>query len=93
MRLIDADALLQEFETENVAHNSDMWHITGIKAFIENQPTAFNLDAVVEKLEQCIQSYVDKVQYEVSQRAIDELLERVQEVEKCIDIVRNGGKE
>ena len=49
-RLIDADALLQEFETENVAHNSDIWHITGIKAFIENQPTAFDTEKVVEEV-------------------------------------------
>ena len=49
-RLIDADDLLQEFEKENVAHNSDMWHITGIKAFIENQPTAFDTEKVVEEV-------------------------------------------
>ena len=39
MRLIDADELLQEFETETVCHNKDLWHITGIKAYIENAPT------------------------------------------------------
>ena len=49
-RLIDADALLQEFETENVARNSDIWHITGIKAFIENAPTAFDPEMVVEEI-------------------------------------------
>ena len=38
-RLINADALLQEFEMENAVHNTDLWHITGIKAFIENAPT------------------------------------------------------
>lgn len=51
-RLIDADDLLQEFEKENVAHNSDIWHITGIKAFIENAPTAFDTEKVVEQLEE-----------------------------------------
>lgn len=49
-RLIDADDLLQEFEKENVAHNSDIWHITGIKAFIENAPTAFDTEKVVEEV-------------------------------------------
>lgn len=49
-RLIDADDLLQEFEKENVAHNSDIWHITGIKAFIENAPTAFDTEKVVEEI-------------------------------------------
>lgn len=50
-RLIDADELLQEFETENVAHNSDLWHITGIKAFIEAQPTAYDPKQVVKDIE------------------------------------------
>ena len=54
-RLIDADDLLQEFENENVAHNSDIWHITGIKAFIENQPTAFDTEKVVEQLNNVLQ--------------------------------------
>lgn len=39
--LISRAALLQEFKTER--HNNDLWHITGIKAFIEN---ATAVDAV-----------------------------------------------
>ena len=43
-RLIHADELLQEFEIETVIHrHGELWHITGIKAFIENAPT---VDAV-----------------------------------------------
>ena len=39
-RLIDADALLQEMETETYKHNgNDLWHFTGIKAMIECEPT------------------------------------------------------
>lgn len=34
--LISRAALLREFETER--HDNDLWHITGIKAFIENAP-------------------------------------------------------
>ena len=62
MRLIDADELLQEFETENVAHNTDLWHITGIKAFIEAQPTAYNPNAVIEE----IKDYAHKCYGEIS---------------------------
>lgn len=40
MRLIDADALIEEFNIANNIHEgSDFWHFTGIKAFIENAPT------------------------------------------------------
>ena len=59
-RLIDADALLQEFETDNAARNSDIWHITGIKAFIENAPTAFDTERVVEQLS-CNSRFIDDI--------------------------------
>lgn len=36
--LISRAALLQEFETENACHSYNLWHITGIKAFIESAP-------------------------------------------------------
>ena len=37
--LISRKALLKEFEEANNRGNSDLWHITGIKAFIESQPS------------------------------------------------------
>ena len=77
-RLIDADDLLQEFENENVAHNSDIWHITGIKAFIENAPTAFDTEKVVEQLEVLHDLVNDNQKLAVSQ---------------SIDIVKKGGVE
>ncbi len=42
--LISRTALLQEFETEYACHNTELWHITGIKAFIENQPTVYAVE-------------------------------------------------
>lgn len=86
MRLIDADALLQEFETENVAHNSDLWHITGIKAFIENQPTAYNVDKVIHKVH-C--HFIDRID-EAGQEETKKLLHDNMVI--C-GIIRNGGKE
>ena len=83
-RLIDADALLQEFETENVARNSDIWHITGIKAFIENAPTAFDTERVVEQLEGLRNAEADYY-YARSNDVIDR--------KDAIDIVKKGGVE
>ena len=83
-RLINADELLQEFETENVAHNSDIWHITGIKAFIENAPTAFDTERVVEQLESLSNAEADYY-YARSNDVIDR--------EDAIDIVKKGGVE
>ena len=84
-RLIDADDLLQEFEKENVAHNSDIWHITGIKAFIENAPTAFDTEKVVEQLEEKQYAYLhDNGDYEEG---------KYYAFEEAIDIVKKGGVE
>lgn len=81
-RLIDANLLLQEFETESVANNSDLWHITGIKAFIENAPTAFDTEKVIEQLETIESTFFKCGSYNV---AIG--------IEKSIDIVKKGGVE
>lgn len=50
--LISRSALLQEFEKYNKMQDRDLWHITGIKAFIENQPIAYDVDKVVKELEE-----------------------------------------
>lgn len=85
-RLIDADDLLQEFEKENVAHNSDIWHITGIKAFIENAPTAFDTEKVVEQLEERKGNvFIDGKKMYQEDYFID--------IDDAIDIVKKGGVE
>lgn len=86
-RLIDADDLLQEFEKENVAHNSDIWHITGIKAFIENQPTAFDTEKVVEQLS-CNSRFIDDIN-EHNIKCISCVIGQ----KTAIDIVKKGGVE
>lgn len=86
-RLIDADALLQEFETENVARNSDIWHITGIKAFIENAPTAFDTERVVEQLS-CNSRFIDDIN-EHNIKCISCVIGQ----KTAIDIVKKGGVE
>lgn len=84
MRLIDADALLQEFETENTKSDSNLWHITGIKAFIDNQETAYDADKVVEKIREYFKKQIDK---EVDKLKV---VDFSCEINK---IIRAGGKE
>ena len=93
-RLIDADDLLQEFENENVAHNSDIWHITGIKAFIENQPIAFDTEKVVEQLEETRKTALNKVKMPIMIVCKHDLQEFADICfEESIDIVKKGGVE
>jgi hypothetical protein len=52
MRLIDADRLINEFHRETVEREgSNLWHISGIMAFIENEPTAFDVEEVVKEVQ------------------------------------------
>lgn len=55
--LISRSALLQEFEKYNKMQDRDLWHITGIKAFIENQPIAYDVDKVVEEIKRVGTAY------------------------------------
>mgnify|MGYP003175775994 FL=1 len=53
MRLIDADKLMGELH-ESLKGDCDLrkdYEFMGIDEFIENQPTAYNVDKVLEQLE------------------------------------------
>ena len=53
MRLIDADELMGELH-ESLKGDCDLrkdYEFMGIDEFIENQPTAYNVDKVLEQLE------------------------------------------
>lgn len=53
MRLIDADKLMGELH-ESLKGDCDLrkdYEFMGIDEFIENQPTAYNVDKVVEELD------------------------------------------
>lgn len=63
MRLIDADKLMGELH-ESLKGDCDLrkdYEFMGIDEFIENQPTAYNVDKVVEQLEDkkkvCLENY------------------------------------
>ena len=82
--LISRSALLHEFETVNARHREELWHITGIKAMIENQPTAYDVDKVDEQILEYYNSQVEEG------RNIADLVNDEIEIGR---IVRNGGKE
>ena len=68
MRLIDADLLRAEF----TGNFSETWHYTGIWAMINNAPTAYDIDKVVEQLEEKRQkcdtdNYADEPSYDEGQ--------------------------
>lgn len=44
--LISRSELLQEFETENVVHRTDLWHTDMIKRVIEKAPTVCDTEKV-----------------------------------------------
>lgn len=60
--LISRSALLKEFEEMNAKGTSDLWHITGIKALIENQPTAYDVEQVVKELEERRKKLIEEEQ-------------------------------
>lgn len=81
MRLIDADALIEAFKVK-----SGIWTETSkyLIKVIEKQPTAYNLDAVVEELEKS-----ESVKTFGSLNSGNRLIP----VKYAIDIVRKGGVE
>lgn len=63
MRLIDADKLIEVLH-ESLEGDCDLrkdYELMGIDEFIKNQPTAYNVDKVVEQLEDkkkvCLENY------------------------------------
>ena len=86
--LISRSNLLQEFEKETSIHKeSELWHITGIKAFIENEPTAYDVDKVVEQLEEIDCPNCSMYCVDANICGFDEMRKQT------IDIIRAGGKE
>ena len=80
MRLIVADKLIESFE--KVKNEStclaDIAQIIGVQCVIDEQPTAYDVDAVVEQLEEACISLSDYPGYVV-------------DIKKAIEIVKGGG--
>ena len=95
--LISRSALLQEFEKYNKLQDSDLWHITGIKAFIENRPTAYDVEQVVKELEELISMFEEnnsQIRYErycKANRKCKEMDCFTCVLSHAIEIVKGGG--
>lgn len=72
MRLIDADRLMGELH-ESLKGDCDLrkdYEFMGIDEFIENQPTAYDVDKVVEEIESCFNATEGKGRRLAYHRAI-----------------------
>lgn len=99
MRLIDADALLQQYnlkdatkygnkDAEQQAHSYSTMMLYEIADMIEDAPTAYDVDKVVEKLEE--------VKNKDTEIALDEAQKErcfwyAQGMNRAIEIVKGGG--
>lgn len=93
MRLIDADALLKKFRYGEADTDNDKAWISTIRRMIKEQPTIYDVEKVVEQLEE------RRSEYEVySENAPDEELRAYRKgvmrgCEYSQDIVKRGGVE
>lgn len=94
MRLIDADAMNEELFYKQVGGKDSL--ITAESAFemINAQPTAYDVDKVVQQLEKRIQTHERCIEYEKKNGTITEEFQQRKAVEvlkEAIEIVKGGG--
>lgn len=88
MRLIDADKLMGELH-ESLKGDCDLrkdYEFMGIDEFIENQPTAYNVDKVLEQLKNEKEFWSDA---NAHNKEIGE--QKARSYEHAIEIVKGGG--
>lgn len=86
MRLIDADKLIEVLH-ESLEGDCDLredYEFMGIDEFIKNQPTAYDVDKVVEQLEDRSKEYNSGVRLHGKPEEII--------TNEAIEIVKGGGK-
>ena len=93
MRLIDADALIKamkktESEYENAMTCPSWWSAFNV---ISEQPTAYDIDKVVEELEENASRYTKKYTTPYGDNVYKDT--KAISVNKAIKIVKQGGKE
>ena len=91
--LISRKALIEELHKalDGSGYDEDYKEM-GIDDFINNQPTSFDVEKVVEQLEDR-KSYILKefVLKDKAEKVKEIALSRMNEVDGCIDIVKRGG--
>ena len=81
MRLIDADKIQEHLEKvkKESASLVDLSHIIGFQSVVDAQPTAFDVDKIVEQLEK--ESYY--IDIETDREVVN--------LNEAIEIIRGGG--
>ena len=97
MRLIDADLLLEEMSAGCIPiMEKGISGITGdnecIKDYIDNAPTTFDVDNVVEQLEDAMGFYKGFVDSANSEYEADRWTHKAETYGEAIEIVKAGGK-
>ena len=87
MRLIDADALRWAIR-KNAPKSVPLW----VYQPVDKQPTAYNVDEIVRKIEQLRMQYFLTIA-NAGDKALDVAYEKVyQALESAMEIVKRGGK-
>ena len=91
MRLIDADALIEAMKKTESEHENAMTCPSWWSAFnaISEQPTAYDLDKVVEELEENASRYTKKYVTPYGNNGYRDV--KAISIHKAIEIVKNGG--
>ena len=99
-RLIDADALLEQYnlkdatkygnkDAEQQAHSYSTMMLYEIADMIEDAPTAYNVDKVVEELEENASRYTKKYATPYGNNGYRDT--KAISIHKAIEIVKRGG--
>lgn len=95
MRLIDADKLIEELTIKAVSKDAHIISIANaVVNFVNNQPTAYDVDKVVEELEERKALHERLVDYETKNGAVTEKYQNIKAIDvlnKAIEIVKQGG--
>lgn len=95
MGLIDADALKKDLKSVTLS-NGTLVNTNAVLHLLEEYPTAYDVDKVVEQLEKKIQTHECCIEYEKKNGTITEEFQQRKAVEvlkDAIEIVKRGGKE
>ena len=94
MRLIDADEMIKRLQAWDTKDDMDTALFNFVLHRILEQPTAYNVDEVVARLEKKIQTHEHCIEYEKKNGTITEEFQQRKAVEvlnDAIEIVRGGG--
>lgn len=93
MKLIDVDALKKDLESVTLSIGT-LVNTNAVLYLLEEYPTAYDVDKVVEQLEKKIQTHECCIEYEKKNGTITEEFQQRKAVEvlkEAVEIVKAGG--